>query len=95
MDKAIKLTIQVVARMGTRSTSYNVKDVERVLLQLGLTPVRDGAFFTAEQAYSNKADTVTARKQIEAALKRVHRNVLYIFKFEEVQDGQQCKDAQA
>lgn len=86
MDKAIKLTIQVVARMGTRSTSYNVKDVERALLQLDLTPVRDGAFFTADKVYSNKADTITARKQIEAALKRVHRNVVYIFKFKEMQD---------
>lgn len=87
MDKAIKLTIQVVARMGTRSTSYNVKDVERALLQLDLTPIRDGALFTADKVYSNKADTITARKQIEAALKRVHRNVVYIFKFKEVQDA--------
>ena len=81
MDKAITLTIQVIARMGSRSTSYNVKDVEQALLQVGLTPVRDGAVFTAEQVCSNKADTLTARKQIEAALKRVHRNVAYRFSF--------------
>ncbi len=81
MDKAITLTIQVVARMGTRSTSYNVKDMERALLQVDLTPVRDGAFFTAEQVYANKADTITARKQIEVALKRVHRNAVYRFSF--------------
>lgn len=81
MDKAITLTIQVIARMGTRSTSYNVKDVEQALLQSGLTPVRDGAFFTAEQVYSNKADTIAARKRIEAALKRVHRNTVYMFSF--------------
>lgn len=81
MDKAIKLTIQVIARMGGRSTSYNVKDVERALLQVGLTPVRDGALFTADKVYSNKADTIAARKQIEAALKRVHRNVFYSFSF--------------
>lgn len=77
----IKLIIQVVARMGTRSTSYNVKDIERALVKVGLAPVRDGAFFTAEQVYSNKADTITARKQIEGALKRVHRNVIYSFSF--------------
>ncbi|KKL64095.1 hypothetical protein LCGC14_2168460 [marine sediment metagenome] len=81
MDKAITLTIQVIARMGTRSTSYNVKDIERALLQVDLTPVRDGVFFTAEQVYSNKADTITARKQIETALQRVHRNVAYRFSF--------------
>lgn len=77
----IKLTIQVIARMGTRSTSYNVRDIERALVQVGLTPVRDGIVFTAGQVYSNKADTITARKQIEAALKRVHRNVMYSFSF--------------
>lgn len=81
MDKAVTLTIQVIARMGSRSTSYNVKDIERALLQVGLTPVRDGVFFIAEQVYSNKADTLAARKRIEAALKRVHRNVTYAFSF--------------
>lgn len=86
MENAIKLSVQIVARMGTRSTSYNVKDVERALVQVGLTPVRDGAFFTADKVYSNRADTITARKQIEAALKRVHRNAIYVFKFKEVQD---------
>ncbi len=91
MDKAIKLTIEVVARMGTRSVSYNVKDVERALLHVGLTPVRNkydgnrvGALFTAEQVYSNRADTIAARKQIETVLKRVHRKICYIFKFEGV-----------
>lgn len=75
----IKLIIQIVARMGTRSTSYNVKDIERTLLQVGLTPVRDGAFFSAEQVYSNRADAIAARKHIEKAIKRVHRNAVYRF----------------
>lgn len=94
MEKAIKLTIEVVARMGSRSVSYNVKDVERALLQVGLTPVRNrydgnrvGALFTAEQVCANRADAITARKQIETALKRVHRKICYIFKFEEAQNA--------
>ncbi|KKM19464.1 hypothetical protein LCGC14_1655390 [marine sediment metagenome] len=93
MENAIKLSIEVVARMGCRKVSYNVKDMERALLQVGLTPVRNtydgnrvGALFTAEQVYSNKADTIAARKRIEGAIKRVHRNAAYIFKFEEVQN---------
>lgn len=84
MDKAITLTIQVVARMSTRSTSYNVKDVKQALLQVGLKPVRDDVFIKAKQVCANKADTLAARKRIEAALKRVHRNILYIFRFEEI-----------
>lgn len=87
MDKAIKLSVQLVARMGTRSTSYNVKDMERTLLQIGLTPVRDGVFIHADKVCANKADTIAARRQIEGAIKRVHRNAVYVFKFEEVQDG--------
>jgi len=75
----IKLTIQVIARMGTRSTSYNVKDMERALLQAGLTPVRDGAFFIAEQTWSSKETAITARRHIEKAIKRVHRNAVYRF----------------
>ncbi len=92
MENAIKLTIEVVARMGCRKVSYNVRDIERALLQVGLTPVRNtydgnsvGALFTAEQVYSNKADTIAARKRIEVALKRVHRHVGYMFSFEEVE----------
>ena len=90
MDKAITLTIEVVARMGCRKVSYNVRDIERALLQVGLTPVRNtydgnrvGVLFTAKQVCANKADTITARKRIEIALKRVHRHVGYTFSFEE------------
>ncbi len=94
MENAIKLTIEVVARMGCRKVSYNVKDMERALLQVGLTPVRNtydgnrvGALFMAEKVCANKADAIAARKQIELAIKRVHRNAAYIFKFEEAQGG--------
>ncbi len=73
----VKLTLQVIARMGTRSTSYNVKDMERALLQVGLTPVRNSFVFVAEQTYANKENAITDRKKIEAAIKRVHRNAVY------------------
>ena len=87
MEKAIKISIQIVARMGTRSTSYNIKDMERALLQIDLTPVRDGIFINAEKVCDNHADAIAARRQIETALKRVHRNVAYKFDFEEVQNA--------
>lgn len=83
MENTIKLSVQIVARMGTRSTSYSIKDMERVLLQIGLTPVRDGAFINVEKVCANRADTITARKQIEGAIKRVHRNAAYRFSFEQ------------
>jgi len=80
----IKLVVQVIARVNTRSTSYNVKDVERALTDAGLQPVRNGPFFVAEHSYSSKDETIAARKRIETALKRVHRNILYRFEFEGV-----------
>ena len=91
----IKLTIHVVARVGTRSTSYNVKDVERALRDCELNPVRNtyrdskgksrvGLIFTAEQSFPDRKTTLAARKKIEQRLKRVHRNVSYRFEFEGV-----------
>ena len=88
----IKLVIHVVARAASRSTSYNVKDIERALKDSGLDPVRNtyldsdgktrvGLIFTAEQSYENRDATLAARKTIELALKRVHRNVSYHFEF--------------
>ena len=88
MENAIKLSVEVVARMGCRKVSYNVKDMERALLQVGLTPVRNtyddnrvGALFTAETTCANRADAISARNKIEKAIRRVHRNAAYIFKF--------------
>lgn len=88
----IKLTIQVIARAASRSTSYNVKDIERALKDSGLDPIRNtyldsndkprvGLIFTAEQTYEDREATLVARKTIETALKRVHRNVSYHFEF--------------
>lgn len=81
MEQTITLTLQAIARMSTRSTSYNVKDIERALRSAGLDPVRDGVFFTATQDYHSTTEALVARKNIEKALKRVHRNAIYSFKF--------------
>ncbi len=88
MENTIKLSVEVVARMGCRKVSYNVKDMERALLQVGLTPVRNtydgnrvGALFTAETICANRADAISARKKIERAIKRVHRHAGYRFSF--------------
>lgn len=91
----IKLTIKVVARASSRSTSYNVKDVERAFMDCELVPTRNtyldskgktriGMIFTAEQSYPDRKTTLAARKKIEQRLKRVHRNVSYRFEFEGV-----------
>ena len=88
----ITLTIHVIARAASRSTSYNVKDIERALCDSGLEPVRNtyldsegksrvSLIFTAEQSYEDRDATLAARNTIETALKRVHRNVSYRFEF--------------
>lgn len=77
----ITVSIQVIARANSRSTSYNVKDVERALKDAGLEPAREGMFFKAEQSCKDRKSALITRKAIELGLKRVHRNILYRFEF--------------
>ena len=81
MEKEITLTLQVVANANSRKTSYSIKDMEAALRGIGLDPVRTGALFTATQQWSSRETAIEARKHIEKAIKRVHRNAIYRFAY--------------
>ena len=82
MDTHLTLTVSVVARSATRSTSYNVRDMVRVLEGVGLSPVREGMLLVASHVCASKEEALSLRKQVETSIKRVHRNASYRFVFE-------------
>ena len=79
MEKKITLKLQVLTNANSRKTSYSMKDMEAALRDIGLKPVRIGAMFTVTQQWSSREKAVAARKHIEKAIKRVHRNAIYRF----------------
>ena len=79
MEKNITLTLQVLANANSRKTSYSMKDMEAALRGIGLDPIRTGALFSATQTWTSRKMAVVARKHIEKAILRVHRNAAYRF----------------
>ncbi len=79
MEKKITLTLQVLANANSRKTSYSMRDMEAALRGVGLDPERTGVLFKTTQTWSSREVAVAARKHIEKAIKRVHRNAVYRF----------------